>query len=217
MNARLVCTLVALTLTAGYVDAVAFFGMGVFVANMTGNTVLLAGAFAERFVPALPGSIGILLPLLSIATFVAGAVGAALVLRGETGRPPVRTRAVLVVVAALTACCAALQHVAGPMGSHEVVIALLSAAMGLQSVAAVRAGIPGISTTFVTGTLVRAVLDFEGDARLDAAHRTEGNVNAAVWAGYLVGAFAGSLAVFGLGANALWLPAVVIAILLPVV
>ena len=92
MNARVVWILVALTLVAGYVDAVAFFGMGVFTANMTGNTVLLGGAIAARFVAPLPGSIGLILPAVSIGCFAAGGVVAAVALRGRVPAFPASRR-----------------------------------------------------------------------------------------------------------------------------
>ncbi|MGA8534191.1 MAG: DUF1275 family protein, partial [Candidatus Tumulicola sp.] len=85
---RLYVLLFGLTLVAGYGDAVAFFALGVFTANMTGNTVLLGGAIVGRFLAPLPGSIGLALPALSLAAFVAGALSAARFLRGERQRPP---------------------------------------------------------------------------------------------------------------------------------
>lgn len=105
MNPRTVWLLVGLTLSAGYVDAVAFFGLGVFTANMTGNTVLLAGAIAARALGKahLPGGIGIAPPLLSIAAFVAGGFAAAAILRDEIRRPPLRSAATLAFVVALVA------------------------------------------------------------------------------------------------------------------
>ncbi|MBV8491159.1 MAG: DUF1275 domain-containing protein, partial [Candidatus Eremiobacteraeota bacterium] len=187
MTARLVGTLVVLTLVAGYVDAVAFFGMGVFTANMTGNTVLLAGALAERFVPKRPGEIALTLCVVSIGCFAGGAVAAAFALRDERARPPVRSRAILLVVALLLAFCAYAQHAGGLLARPELTVAVLSAVMGMQSIVAVRAGVPGISTTFVTGTIVRAVSDFEASGR-EPRLRPEGAVNAIVWACYLAGA-----------------------------
>ena len=217
MNARVLTMLVVLTLVAGYVDAVAFFGLGVFTANMTGNTVLLGGAIAARFVPALPGSIGLLLPALSVAAFVGAAVAAAGILRGEAGRPPLRSRGVLVAVAVLLAVAAAVQLEASRISfAGPLVVGLLSAVMGLQSVVATRAGVAGISTTFVTGTLVRAVIDFAGTPAPQPSLRAEGRSNVAVWACYLAGAVGGSLALSDLRAHALWIPAAVVALLLPV-
>jgi uncharacterized membrane protein YoaK (UPF0700 family) len=212
VNVRTTGMLVALTLCAGYVDAVAFFGLGVFTANMTGNTVLLGGAIAARALGMhLPGAIGIVLPALSIVAFAVGAVVAAIALRGETGRPPVRTISMLAAIVALFGGAALLRH-AGI--DAAVAVALLSAAMGVQSVVAVRAGVPGVSTTFVTGTLVTAIVGLEG---MPTPEPAEGRINLAIWGCYLVGAVAGTAALRLLGPNALWLPAAVVAVLTLVV
>lgn len=209
MSSRTVALLVGLTLSAGYVDAVAFFGLGVFTANMTGNTVLLGGALAAHAlnVGQLYGSIGIELPAISIVAFVASAFVAAAALRGETASTRVHTIAIHLGIVALFAGAAVLRHADTGV---EAAVALLSAAMGLQSVVAVRVGVPGVSTTFVTGTLVTAVIALEGLPRPAPA---EGRVNLTIWACYLVGAIAGTAALRLLAANALWLPAAVVAVL----
>lgn len=216
MAFRLAVLLVALSLVAGYVDATAFFGLGVFTANQTGNTVLLGGAIAGHFIPNIPRIGGAALPALSLAMFIVGSFAAALALRGETGRPPVRTLAVLAAVTLLLGFTALLEHRGGG-STAPLAVAILSLVMGMQSVAATRAGVPGVSTTVVTGTLVRAVLDFEGTLPRTPAVRAEGWTNAAVWASYLGGAVAGAVGLHVLGPNALWVPAAVVALLLPVV
>lgn len=216
IGARTHVLLYGLTLVAGYADAVAFFSLGVFTANMTGNTVLLGGAIVGLFGPRLRGDIGVLLPLLSLAFFVAGAATAAAFLRGERGRPPARTAAILLAVAVLLAITAGLQ---GAYGSSVVAhsVAILSAVMGLQSVVAVRAGVEGVSTTFVTGTLVRSIMNLLGSPVQTPALAAEGRTNAWVWLCYLVGAACGAFALRDLGTAALWVPAVIVALLVAVV
>ncbi len=62
-----------LSCAAGCVDAISFLGFGgVFTANMTGNTVLLGIAVASHLA-LVPSSLGIVPPLLAVATFVVGA------------------------------------------------------------------------------------------------------------------------------------------------
>lgn len=208
MNPRTFGLLAGLTLSAGYVDAVAFFGLGVFTANMTGNTVLLGGAIAGHALGVrLPGGIGIVLPLLSIAGFVAGALVASAAVRSETQRPPLRSAALLALVVALFVVAGVVYRLPHPPGA--VCVALLSVAMGVQSVVAVRAGVPGVSTTFVTGTLLTAVMHFE---EAKQPHPVEGRTNAGIWACYLAGAIAGTFALYGLGANAFWPPAAAVAL-----
>lgn len=203
------------TLAAGYSDAVAFFGLGVFTANMTGNTVLLAGALAAPFVPHFPGMLRLDLPAISIVCFSLGAALAAIVLRRETGRPPVRTMAVAALGAALLVAAALVFSRTAGARLIPLCVALLSTVMGLQSVIAMRAGVPGISTTFVTGTIVTAILDFFGSTPRPEK-RGEGVSNALTWALYLAGAFAGTLGLGELGNRALWPAAVVVALLIPV-
>jgi uncharacterized membrane protein YoaK (UPF0700 family) len=215
MNARTSVLLSLFTLAAGYSDAVAFFGLGVFTANMTGNTVLLAGALAAHFVPHFPGILSLQLPLISIVCFAVGAALAAAVLRGETGRPPVRTRAVAGFAAVLLIAAAFVFSRSAGAGFTPLCVALLSSVMGIQSVVALRAGVPGISTTYVTGTLVTALVDVFGST-LAADKRAAAIPNAFTWGLYLAGAFAGTLGLGLLGDRALWPAAVVVALLIPV-
>jgi uncharacterized membrane protein YoaK (UPF0700 family) len=180
----------AFTLAAGYTDAVAFFGLGVFTANMTGNTVLLGGALAARFVPHFPGMLSLELPAISILCFIAGACFAAFTLRGETGRPPVRTIAVVGLTAALLVAAALIFTRDSAARLTPVCVALLSMVMGLQSVVAVRLGVAGVSTTYVTGTLITAIVDFLGTP-LGAGERRQGVPNVWTWALYLAEPWAG--------------------------
>jgi uncharacterized membrane protein YoaK (UPF0700 family) len=216
MRTRVALLLFCLTLTAGYADAVAFFSLGVFTANMTGNTVLLGGAIVGRFLSPLHGSIGLALPALSLLAFVAGGWAAARFLRGERQRPPVRTAMVVSALAVCLAVTAALQRWGGS-AAVPYAVALLSIVMGAQSVVAVRAGVPGVSTTFVTGTLVRSIMTLAGSAVRTPSLESEGRTNVVVWGCYLLGAVLGAVALSTLGPNALWVTAAVVALLLIVV
>ena len=74
----------------------------------------------------------------------------------------------------------------GPLGP-VVLVAVVSAAMGAQSAAAQQVGVPGITTTFVTGTLTRFALqlvDRRDGPRPEAAPPL-------AWGAYLVGAIVG--------------------------
>ncbi len=205
----------ALTLAAGYSDAVAFFGLGVFTANMTGNTVLLGGALAARFVPHFLGMLSLELPSISILCFIAGASLAAFTLRGETGRPPVRTMAIVGLAAALLVAAALVFTRDAGARLTPLCVGLLSMVMGLQSVVAVRLGVPGVSTTYVTGTLITAIVDFLGTPP-GAGEGRQGIPNVWTWVLYLVGAIAGTLGLGLLGDRALWPAAAVVALLIPV-
>ena len=73
----------------------------------------------------------------------------------------------------------------------------------------------GVSTTYVTGTLITAIVDFLGAPR-GAGERRQGIPNVWTWVLYLVGAIAGTLGLGLLGDRALWPAAAVVALLIPV-
>jgi uncharacterized membrane protein YoaK (UPF0700 family) len=197
--------LFVLALAAGYVDAVSFFGAGVFTANMTGNTVLFAGSIAAHWWPRLPGTIGPALPLLSILAFVGAAATTAAVVGNRPSESALR-RPLLSCVAFLLAASAVGWHV---LPVWTIVIAL-SASMGMQSVVAVRLGMHGVSTTYVTGTLVSATIALFG--RRVAARTRAGVADLAVWALYLLGATAGAFGEAAFGTRSLWAAALVVAL-----
>lgn len=147
--------LLILTWAAGHVDAIGYLALGrVFTANMTGNTVLLGlhlgqeqGAAALRAVVALVG-------------FGAGvAIGALIVERIRSEHPwPRAVTAALAVEAVMLAGFGAGLYFTGAMREAQVpLIAVSAMAMGIQSAAARRLNVPGIATTYVTGTLTGAV------------------------------------------------------------
>jgi uncharacterized membrane protein YoaK (UPF0700 family) len=162
--------LTLLALAAGCVDAASFLGLGqVMTAAMTGNTVLLGLA---------PGQAdeGSLRAIVALAAFVAGALaGAAIVDRGPGGVvwAPAVTAAlalelVVLVVLALT------WHVlegrpAWPIDYRHPLIAAAGLAMGIQSAAAQRIGVPGVTTTYVTGTLTSMAARLVGWLRSSSA------------------------------------------------
>jgi uncharacterized membrane protein YoaK (UPF0700 family) len=145
--------LVMLSLAAGCVDAVGYLGLGqIFVANMTGNTVLLGLALGQAKGQAA------LRAVVALAGFVVGVgTGAAIVGRGperSTWSPGV-TAALGVELVVLVAFAVGW-FLAGPEpdgGSVYPLIVLPALAMGVQSAAVRRLGIPGVATTYITGTL----------------------------------------------------------------
>jgi uncharacterized membrane protein YoaK (UPF0700 family) len=164
--------LVMLSLAAGCVDAVGYLGLGqIFVANMTGNTVLLGLALGQAQGRAA------LRALVALAGFIVGvAAGAAIVGPGRerSAWSPAVTAALaleLVVLAAFAVGWFLAE--AEPAGlAVYALIALPSLAMGVQSAAVRRLGIPGVATTYITGTLT--------DLTEGAIARLRPAVNAAV-------------------------------------
>ncbi len=149
--------LLLLTWAAGSMDAISYLGLGhVFTAMMTGNTVLLALALGQGQVRAA------LRAIIALGGFVLGvALGAAVAERGPRRGdwPPTVTHA-LGLEALLLALFTLTWHLAGPARGAGVVHALIvvsGLAMGVQAAAVRCLGVPGIATTYISGTLTSLV------------------------------------------------------------
>jgi uncharacterized membrane protein YoaK (UPF0700 family) len=139
--------LLLLTLLSGVIDAVSLLGLGqTFVANMTGNLVLVGLTLAGAPVSSPAG------PLTALGGFVVGAL-----LVRAVAPHHVNHRALVGICALLEA---ALFVVAVPTwsygGDQEPVllpIALCAVALGMQNAAVRRLGVAGLTTTVMTSTL----------------------------------------------------------------
>ena len=143
--------LLILAASAGSADGWSYFGLGhVFVANMTGNTVLLGIAVFQK-----RGDL--LHPAISLGCYAAGAVIGSL-LTGKV-RPGIWSKAIswtlmleaLLLLAAEAGWIAIHLHANHPP-NLDLLLATVSLAIGMQSGAMVRLKIPGIVTTYITGT-----------------------------------------------------------------
>ncbi|MFF0864577.1 YoaK family protein [Nonomuraea sp. NPDC003560] len=163
-------SMLALALAAGAVDALSFLALGqVFTANMTGNVVLLGLALGTGDTSHVIRS-GIALTTFCLGltigfTLLGGTTPAGRApplereppegsARGPVGAPigvPVRPLVVLLAELALLVVVAA--GWAARVLPHPALIAASGTAMGLQSAVTRWAGGPGLSTTYVTGTL----------------------------------------------------------------
>jgi uncharacterized membrane protein YoaK (UPF0700 family) len=172
--------LIALAGAAGCLDATSFLGLDqIFPANQSGNTVLLGIAIGRG------DWTGVAHTGVSLAAFAAGVVALGLVLRRRSagaGWAP-ETAAALSAEVVLLLVLFALWHT-GPV---TVSIGLAAGAMGIQSLAAQRVGVAGVSTTFVTGTITRLSARVAGGATTVAQDGTP----ALVWVSYLGGAVVG--------------------------
>ena len=145
--------LVMLSLAAGCVDAVGYLGLGQsFVANMTGNTVLLGLALGQAKGKAA------LRAVVALAGFIVGVgAGAAIVGRDperSTWSPGVTAALVLELIVLVAFAVGWFLAGAEPDGREVYPLIVLPAlAMGVQSAAVRRLGIPGVATTYITGTL----------------------------------------------------------------
>jgi len=143
--------LLLLAAASGSADGWSYFGIAhSFVANMTGNTVLLGIAVFQ--------SHGDLLhPLLAIAGYVAGVALGTLICRnvpqGSTWARPVSLSLfveALILLAAEAAWVATGQHPA-PRAAF-ILLAAVALAVGIQSAAMLQLKVPGVVTTYITGT-----------------------------------------------------------------
>lgn len=160
--------LLLLTLAAASVDAISYLGLGhVFTAMMTGNTVLLGLALAQGDVLAALRSI------LALIGFTIGVFAGAIIVERESepAEWPVAVTAALSFETLILAIFAATSTLFD--SSRGVIIYLLiilsAFAMGIQSAAVRRLGVPGIATTYITGTLTSLMIDLLGWIRSIAA------------------------------------------------
>ena len=146
---------VALTATAGYVDAFVFLRVTrVFIANQSGN--LIVGGMS-----AVGGKVGdVVLPFVSVLAYIAGAAtAAALFDRPERQGRRRLLDTVAAVIVALVGAAVALAvagegHAAGPRSPVVIgVVAATALSMGAQATAVRRAGGVAVLTTASTGAI----------------------------------------------------------------
>jgi len=161
--------LLALTWAAGYVDAIGYLALGgVFTANMTGNTVLLGLHVSQE------QGAAVLRSLVALGGFGAGLLIGALIVergRGAGPWPPAVNQALALEVVILGVFAIGWHRTGAVRAVAELqgLIALLAAAMGIQSAAVRRLDVPGIATTYMTGTLTSAVTGLVARTRVPEA------------------------------------------------
>jgi uncharacterized membrane protein YoaK (UPF0700 family) len=143
--------LLMLAVASGSADGWSYFGIAhAFVANMTGNTVLLGiSVFLSRS--------DMLHPFLAIASYLAGTASGTLISR-RVPDGAIWTQSTswtlfveaLLLLAAETAWVAIAHH-PSPRAS-SILLATVALAIGIQSGAMVQLRIPGVVTTYITGT-----------------------------------------------------------------
>jgi len=185
--------LTLLAVAAGCVDAVSFLGLGqVLTAAMTGNTVLLGLALGQADAQAALRS------TVALAGFFAGSLlGAAIVERGAGPIWSLAVAAALAIELLLLVALAIVWHLdeGHPwVGRQLALIATAGIAMGLQSAVAHRAGVAGIATTYVTGTLTTLATRLIGALRKPTHHDAPAEETTQIWFPAMV------WLVYGLGA-----------------
>ena len=154
---------------AGASDAWSYTSLGhAFVANMTGNTVLLGLAVFK-----VHGDV--VHPVISLACYAAGTALATGLTR-DAGKGAVWTRSVSltllleasILVAAEIGCAALFPGAQVPSPVTEFLLGSVAFAVGLQSGSMLQLKIPGIVTTYITGTWTNLV---SGIVKLSARHQ----------------------------------------------
>ena len=177
-------SLVLMSVASGCMDVMSYRLLGqVFTSAMTGNAALLGLDFGQGNLAGMSRN------MLAFLGFLAGLVLGALLLCRRAGASRGVTGALLVEEALLLGF-AALWHVgAGPSSDRLLygLIALSAVAMGVQSTVAHRIGVPGITTTYFTGTLTSIVMGLAGGG---AAPRPRGRLRWPVlsFLAYILGA-----------------------------
>ena len=142
-------TVLLFTGAAGSVDAITYLAAHVFTANMTGNAVLLGISAGQGKGTAALSS------LIALAAFVAGVIlGAVVVGEGDVARASVDIRRGVWLETLLLASFAVVCF--GHWSDRATILLLIVSsglAMGVQSAAARRLKLPGIATTYITGTI----------------------------------------------------------------
>lgn len=181
---RLIPLLFGLTLVSGLADAVSFLRLGqTFVANMTGNVVLLGFAIGGAKNISIVGS------LIAIAAFMTGGiVGGRLSQRhGEDGPHLLSVTTFVKIFLMLGA--AAIAWFFGSAGIIAYAItAVLAISMGLQNAVVRSLGVPDITTTVVTQTLTGIAMDSTLAGGTNTRLRRRVTSVVVMFAGALIGA-----------------------------
>ena len=180
--------LVALTFAAGSVDAVALLRLDVFTAVMTGNIVLLGLAVGQ-------GAFGnALRSIVALVAYGVGVLGGARIVGAvaiETHWSPKVTRALaiewLLQAAFLIGWLGTDTHPDG--AGAATLIAFSGVAMGIQAATA-RALAPGMSTTYVTGTLTGLLSELSALGAISGDRVRRASVVVALAFGAVAGALA---------------------------
>jgi uncharacterized membrane protein YoaK (UPF0700 family) len=141
--------LVLLTGVSGLVDAASYLNLGhVFVANMTGNIVFIGFALAGA------GELSLASSATAIASFFIGAGAAGRLTRSTRLSRPLLLRATTAIELCLVLIAIGLALSSEDAPFAYAIVALLAAAMGIQSTTTSRLQIPGFNSTVVLTTML---------------------------------------------------------------
>lgn len=196
----LIAVAVCLAALAGFVDALAFTSLGGFFASfMSGNSTRLGVGLGQGLGGDALTAGGLIL------SFVSGVIVSSVIVRAAGAR---HKAAVMAVVTALLTLAAIVATVTpGPL-----VLVLLAAAMGTENGVFNRDGEVTIGLTYMTGSLVRIGQKLAG-ALMGDPDRWGWIPYLALWLGFLAGVVSGAASQLRWGWDALWLAALISAVL----
>lgn len=143
--------LVAMTIVTGLVDSFSYLALGhVFVANMTGNVVLLAFSLVGAHGFSSTSS------LVSLGSFGLGSVVAGRIsawLESNRGRHLGFAAGLQALLLATAAILAALSGLPASAGYHYSLITVLALGMGIQNATVRKLAVPELTTTVLTQTI----------------------------------------------------------------
>jgi len=148
--------LLFLSWTSGCLDALSYLGLGrIFTANMTGNTVLFGLALAQG------NWLDVLHALVALLGFALGAIGGTFLVERNYERKRAGWTPSVLFALTVEGCLLLIFAIVWPFAkalsqsSPPIYILILVAglAMGLQSAIVVSLSVPGVSTTYITGTI----------------------------------------------------------------
>ncbi|HLN05711.1 MAG TPA: YoaK family protein [Acidimicrobiales bacterium] len=149
--------MVAMTLVTGLVDSFSYLVLGhVFVANMTGNVVLLGFALVGTKGFSIAASVAGI-AAFGLGALIGGKIGS--VLGQHRGRLLFTSTTIQVVFLAVAVIVAALSKSPLPAGYRYVLIVVLAAAMGIQNATARELAVPDLTTTVLTLTITGIAAD----------------------------------------------------------
>jgi uncharacterized membrane protein YoaK (UPF0700 family) len=178
--------LLAMTLVTGLVDAFSYLVLGhVFVANMTGNVVLLGFAIAGAPGFSIPASGGAILSF-GLGALVGGKISTQIEQhRGRLLSTAVGIQTVFFVIAVVLA---ALSDDRVTAAYRYPLIVVLAVSMGIQNAAARKLAVPDLTTTVLTMTITGIAADSEAAGGKGSKVGRRATAVAAMLVGALVGA-----------------------------
>lgn len=197
--------LLSLALAGGVLDVTSYLAFGkIFVANMTGNTVLLGAAVAQGV------NVHALRAIVALAGYCLGTFTGALLIPDRSRAWPASARPALELQFLALAASLVIWAVFGVGADRYELIALGGVIMGLQSATALASGVSGVNTTYMTGTLTTTLSRLARRVRPGPNPRHGPALGGSAWITYGIGAVVGAVTVRSWHSAVLTIPLVMV-------